>query len=718
MFSYSNTLFTFETRSDSAGMGVVWIAGTFGAPSASAMNASSKGGFKRLSRKEVSRVDLGRVCNYLINPPEPLALRLSSNLMFGATRVLSNQVAFLYSDANNVSIRLKKVFLDASTGASIDMANAETTAAAITLVLGDEEALLADETFAGRSFQKERELGWARARVGHRQSIPIAPVDEEDDLYALPQLAPPVLSNSLANRATNSNISIPSAPALYPYALSQSLGSVSGASRSNNIFDFDDSTGNGSALGAGTSGSFGTDDREHRMSGIDTVGNVGLAVEDPNENLELDFNFGGFEADPFRPNFDEFVAADHVETGRTEAAPPRSRPGMEADESFDFNPIDDNVVPTTELEENQKNLAEIKSVTASATTSRKRAKKSYRDAKLEISNVELRTMGDVASAALLTAEKNRIATEANSKMIAYARDSFNRFHLSYGPALRGFYSDLKASSESLYVRERIPSKKRKAPLGHEDESIQDSEKFLRYESKGKENYDVDPWNAGGREFPDEFDGAQVEFGLANSADGQSFQGISMDIETGVAAPDISLDSGLSARRSMPWVTASLNSNRSVRYSNLKPMSVGSKRASAAGSLSSDGAGANILGDGSSWGQDDFSGPMLSSHDDYLLDSLRSNNSLTFKDTQERLARGAEESFAFLQYAKKAAIERGTSHVYLQSMVQNLNSRSASSQAFYHVLFLSTSRKIQVSQSAPYEDIKLSFLNDDDDDFSD
>ncbi|KAJ3060147.1 hypothetical protein HDU98_003843, partial [Podochytrium sp. JEL0797] len=147
---FNNTLFTFENRSDSSGLAVVWIAGTV----ASGGMKSASGAMRKLSKKDVTRVDLTRVCKYLTAPPKPIALRLTSNLMFGASRVLNNQMAFLYADANNVFVRLKKVFSDAATGTSITMVAIEASAAAITLNIGGEDALLVDEAFVDRSFGK------------------------------------------------------------------------------------------------------------------------------------------------------------------------------------------------------------------------------------------------------------------------------------------------------------------------------------------------------------------------------------------------------------------------------------------------------------------------------------------------------------------------------------------------------------------------------------
>ncbi|KAJ3300862.1 hypothetical protein HDU76_006000 [Blyttiomyces sp. JEL0837] len=130
---FSNNLFPLNRRNDSTGMAVLWVAATVGTSTASIKATSTTGGLKKLSKKEVNSVNVEKACNYLSNPPEPMALRLSSNLMVGAARVLGNQYSFLYSDVNQVFLRLKKAFSEASLGAEISMAVSEANFAAITL---------------------------------------------------------------------------------------------------------------------------------------------------------------------------------------------------------------------------------------------------------------------------------------------------------------------------------------------------------------------------------------------------------------------------------------------------------------------------------------------------------------------------------------------------------------------------------------------------------
>ena len=54
--------------------------------------------------------------DYLMEPPEPLALRLSSNLMVGVTRVYKQQYQFYFNDVNHVFVHLKQHLLSVGAG--------------------------------------------------------------------------------------------------------------------------------------------------------------------------------------------------------------------------------------------------------------------------------------------------------------------------------------------------------------------------------------------------------------------------------------------------------------------------------------------------------------------------------------------------------------------------------------------------------------------------
>lgn len=74
---YEQTILT----SKKDGMGVVWLAATLGA----------KHSLKKIHKKDFLSVDVRKTCHYIAAPTEPLALRTSSSLMIGVSRVLAQQ---------------------------------------------------------------------------------------------------------------------------------------------------------------------------------------------------------------------------------------------------------------------------------------------------------------------------------------------------------------------------------------------------------------------------------------------------------------------------------------------------------------------------------------------------------------------------------------------------------------------------------------------------
>ena len=51
-----------------------------------AATLGAKSSFKRLPKRSVLTADISQLCVLIAEPPEPLALRLSSNLMIGVAR--------------------------------------------------------------------------------------------------------------------------------------------------------------------------------------------------------------------------------------------------------------------------------------------------------------------------------------------------------------------------------------------------------------------------------------------------------------------------------------------------------------------------------------------------------------------------------------------------------------------------------------------------------
>ncbi|KAK0465040.1 Rec8 like protein-domain-containing protein [Desarmillaria tabescens] len=114
-------------RRDS-GFGLLWLAATLG----------SKSTFKKLPKRSVMTADIGQLCDLIAEPSEPLALRLSSNLMVGVARVYKVKQDIFFTDVSHCVASLKKVIQEyqATPGdGQLQMAQPNTRASALTLVI-------------------------------------------------------------------------------------------------------------------------------------------------------------------------------------------------------------------------------------------------------------------------------------------------------------------------------------------------------------------------------------------------------------------------------------------------------------------------------------------------------------------------------------------------------------------------------------------------------
>ncbi|KAF9208555.1 hypothetical protein BGZ49_008422 [Haplosporangium sp. Z 27] len=147
---------------------------------------SNRSGINKLSKKEVIGVDIVKTCKDISQPPEPFALRFSSNLMMGVARVYGQQYNFYYSDVNSMWMRLKRD-LTLMQSESVDMIHPEAKIDAITFgydlavehqilqplkVIQDYDLELAR---GSRSKELAIEFGWASQSTGDlRDSLSIS----------------------------------------------------------------------------------------------------------------------------------------------------------------------------------------------------------------------------------------------------------------------------------------------------------------------------------------------------------------------------------------------------------------------------------------------------------------------------------------------------------------------------------------------------------------
>lgn len=114
------------SRRDS-GFGLLWLAATLG----------SKSAFKKLPKRSVLTADISQLCDLIASPAEPLALRLSSNLMVGAARVYKVKQELFLSDVTSCFNSLKRVVQEfrsmAASEAHLQMAQPSVRPSAVTL---------------------------------------------------------------------------------------------------------------------------------------------------------------------------------------------------------------------------------------------------------------------------------------------------------------------------------------------------------------------------------------------------------------------------------------------------------------------------------------------------------------------------------------------------------------------------------------------------------
>lgn len=65
---------------------------------------------KRLTKKAIQEVNVPRACETILDPGPPLALRLQGNLLYGVSRVFSQQCGYVLSDAEKTQSDMMTFF--------------------------------------------------------------------------------------------------------------------------------------------------------------------------------------------------------------------------------------------------------------------------------------------------------------------------------------------------------------------------------------------------------------------------------------------------------------------------------------------------------------------------------------------------------------------------------------------------------------------------------
>ncbi|KAF8078636.1 Rec8 like protein-domain-containing protein [Lyophyllum atratum] len=121
-----------------SGFGLLWLAATLG----------SKSTFKKLPKRSILTADIAQLCDLIAEPSEPLALRLSSNLLVGVARVYKVKQEMFMSDVTSCFTSLKKVVHESQCAAVMDarlqMPQASVRPSAVTLVANPRAAIAMD----------------------------------------------------------------------------------------------------------------------------------------------------------------------------------------------------------------------------------------------------------------------------------------------------------------------------------------------------------------------------------------------------------------------------------------------------------------------------------------------------------------------------------------------------------------------------------------------
>ncbi|KAK0749319.1 Rec8 like protein-domain-containing protein [Schizothecium vesticola] len=92
------------------GVATVWLVSTVGLRSAA----------KKISKKAILEVDVEKACETILQPGAPIALRLQGNLLFGVSRVYSQQCTYVLTDAEKTQAHMRAFYNSIQYGNALD----------------------------------------------------------------------------------------------------------------------------------------------------------------------------------------------------------------------------------------------------------------------------------------------------------------------------------------------------------------------------------------------------------------------------------------------------------------------------------------------------------------------------------------------------------------------------------------------------------------------
>ncbi|OUM65232.1 hypothetical protein PIROE2DRAFT_7772 [Piromyces sp. E2] len=84
-----------------------------------AATLGKKAYYKKLTKRDLIDVNISIACKFIQSPPEPLALRFTSNLLYGIIKIYNRQVQFCYNDVNHMVSQIKNEFLNGNLNSTL-----------------------------------------------------------------------------------------------------------------------------------------------------------------------------------------------------------------------------------------------------------------------------------------------------------------------------------------------------------------------------------------------------------------------------------------------------------------------------------------------------------------------------------------------------------------------------------------------------------------------
>ncbi|KAA3464222.1 sister chromatid cohesion 1 protein 1 [Gossypium australe] len=139
----------------------------------------------KLDRRKANKLDIARLCEEILNPPVPIALRLSSILMGGVVILYEKKVMFLHDDANRFLVEIRNAWKVMNEPTLLPKRKEKAKRKSITLPENDETSM--GFTNAGE-LEEETSMGFQQYNLNMQ-------LDQVDDYY--------ITSDPMEDIATN-----------------------------------------------------------------------------------------------------------------------------------------------------------------------------------------------------------------------------------------------------------------------------------------------------------------------------------------------------------------------------------------------------------------------------------------------------------------------------------------------------------------------------------